>query len=72
MCAQLGSFVTFVLNYVPAANRLYVNTQRLLQVARLRHDTVEWLHLPNEHRVRFRSWLITEITLLRVIAPLQD
>ena len=36
------------------------------------HDTVEWLHLPNEDRVRFRSWLITEIILLRVVAPLQD
>ena len=53
-------------------NRLYVNTQRLLQVAGLRHDTVEWLHLPNEDRVRFRSWLTTEITLPRVIAPLRD
>ena len=53
-------------------NRLYVNTWRLLQVARLRHDMVEWLHLPNEHRVRFRSWSIAEITLLRVADPLQD
>ena len=42
-------------------NMLYVNLRRLLHVARLRHDTVEWLHLPNEDRVRFRSWLITEI-----------
>ena len=53
-------------------NRLYVNTWQLLQVARLRHDTVEWLHLPNEDRVRFRSWLIAEISLLRVVDPLQD
>ena len=53
-------------------NRLYVNTQRLLQVARLRHDTAEWLHLPNEDRVRFRSWLIIENILFRVVAPLQD
>ena len=25
-------------------NRFYVNTRRLLHVAQLRHDTVEWLH----------------------------
>ena len=53
-------------------DQFYVSTHRLLRVAQLRYDTVEWLHRPNDDRFRFRSSLITEITLLRVVDPLQD
>ena len=53
-------------------SRFYVNARRLLHVAQLRYDTVEWLHRSNDDRFHFRSSLITEITLLRVVGPLQD
>ena len=74
MCCALPPFAEAGLTPLKRAvfDQFYVSTHRLLRVAQLRYDTVEWLHRPNDDRFRFRSSLIPEITLLRVVDPLQD
>ena len=45
---------------------------QLWRPSQLRHDTVEWLHRSNEDRFRLGSWLIDDINLCRIIAPLES
>ena len=52
--------------------RIFTNVYQLWRLSQLRHDAVEWLHRSDEDRFRLGSWLIVDINLCRVIAPLDS
>ena len=52
--------------------RIFTNVYQLWWLSQLRHDTVEWLHRSNEDRFRLGSWLIDDINLCLIIAPLES
>ena len=49
-----------------------IDVPHLLRASQLRQDTFEWIHRSYEDRFRFRSWLIYEINLRRIIGRVQE
>ena len=52
--------------------RIFTNVYQLWRLSQLRHDAVEWLHRSDEDRFRLGSWLIDDINLCRITAPLDS